>query len=187
MKVHSYLRFLGVIELIGVGASLIWWLVDTIGAAYATRGWSLGLSFLVLALLIVFGPGLGVLFLTAANYAEERSERIDRKYPDSKGEPISDAEVQRRLAALKSEDEEIKNTSGYRYWEENNKTSDFEEGQQVLFKKNVQVSDTDTRIIHSGTKGYVARVTGAYLIVVCDLNGEEVSTKQLSPLFEKIK
>ena len=70
-----YFRVLGVIEIIGFIATLIWWFIDTIGGAYLTRGWSLWISFIMLGLILFLGPAMALLFFGHADL-------LDKVFPE---------------------------------------------------------------------------------------------------------
>ena len=134
MKLKTYFRILGFVEFFGVGAAIVWWLIDTIGAAYLSRGWSVGVSILILILILFFGPALGFLFLTAANYLED-NEKED------------ETENQKRAIKIRSYDAMAK--------EDGLKRSNFKEGEEVILKSDIAV---DNRVIQKGEIGRVARV-----------------------------
>ena len=160
MRLYKYFRFIAIIEFIAFAASIIWWIADTATAAYLTRGSSIGISILVLALLLLFGPSVGLLFLSASKYEEEKYIKTH---------------------AIRIKDEEKTNDKG----SIDNDDFEFKVGDSVKVLTDIMSLDKKYKIL-SGSVGKIYRNSSFMVFATFKVNGKKVEAVDESNKFIKL-
>lgn len=174
----TYFRMIGYVELLCFAGALIWWLIDTIGGAYATRGQTIGISILILVILLFFGPAMGLLFLTAAKFLEEKEEKENTSPSSNKSYSDWEKDTKNRLDSLK--EPTFNETKRYVDPAKNK----FKDGDIAVLKRDITVNGST---VSKGEVGRVVRVDGADVIVLFNINGEEVNTRQSCDIFKTLE
>ena len=161
MKLHTYFRIIGFVELLGFAIGVIWYIVDLVTAAYLTRGLTLGLSLLILAIIIFFGPAVGLLFFAVANVLEEKEIENNEKMLQKKHQNIGESTNAKQKCK-------------------------FRKGNYVILVKDVIAYNHYHLKIEKGEVGYVENIIGKDLSVIFKINGEDIEVIESFDCFEII-